>query len=43
MSRVDKLDSLLQKEISSIIQFDLNNPEIGFVSRSVFLGNKKVA
>ena len=34
MSRVDKLDSLLQKEISSIIQFDLNNPEIGFVTVS---------
>lgn len=34
MSRVDKLDSLLQKEISSIIQFDLNNPEIGFATVS---------
>ncbi len=34
MSRVDKLDSILQKEISSIIQFDLNNPEIGFVTVS---------
>ncbi len=34
MSRTDKLDSLLQREISSIIQFDLNNPEIGFVTVS---------
>ena len=34
MSRVDKLDSILQKEISSIIQFDLNNPEVGFVTVS---------
>ncbi len=34
MSRVDKLDSILQKEISNIIQFDLNNPEIGFVTVS---------
>lgn len=34
MARTDKLDSLLMKEISSIIQFDLNNPEIGFVTVS---------
>lgn len=34
MSRTNKLDSLLQREISSIIQFDLNNPEIGFVTVS---------
>lgn len=34
MNRVDKLDSLLLKEISSIIEFDLNNPEIGFVTVS---------
>ena len=34
MARTDKLDSLLQKEISSIIEFDLNNPEIGFVTVS---------
>ena len=34
MARTDKLDSLLQKEISNIIQFDLNNPEIGFVTVS---------
>ena len=32
--RTDKLDSLLMKEISNIIQFDLNNPEIGFVTVS---------
>jgi len=32
MSRVEKLDSLLQKEISNIIQFDLNDPKLGFVT-----------
>lgn len=34
MGRVEKLDSILMKEISSIIQFDLNNPEIGFCTVS---------
>ncbi len=32
MGRTDKLDSILQKEISSIIQFDLNDPEVGFAT-----------
>lgn len=34
MGRVEKLDSLLMKEISSIIQFDLNNPDVGFCTVS---------
>ena len=34
MGRVEKLDSLLMKEISSIIQFDLNDPDIGFCTVS---------
>ena len=34
MARTDKLDSLLLKEISSIIQFDLNDPKIGFATVS---------
>ncbi len=34
MGRVEKLDSLLLKEISHIIQFDLNNPEVGFCTVS---------
>lgn len=34
MGRTDRLDSLLLKEISSIIQFDLNNPEVGFATVS---------
>ncbi|MDO4501457.1 MAG: 30S ribosome-binding factor RbfA [Erysipelotrichaceae bacterium] len=34
MGRAEKLDSLLMKEISSIIMFDLNNPEIGFCTVS---------
>ena len=34
MGRVEKLDSILMKEISSIIQFDLNNPDIGFCTVS---------
>ena len=34
MSRVDRLDSILMKEISSIIQFDLNDPKIGFCTVS---------
>lgn len=34
MPRTDRLDSLLQKEISSIIQFDLNDPNIGFATVS---------
>lgn len=34
MARVDKLDSLFQKEISNIIQFDLNDPNIGFATVS---------
>lgn len=29
-SRVDRLDSILQKEISNIIMFDLDTKEIGF-------------
>lgn len=33
-SRTDKLDSILYKEISSIIQFDLNDPKIGFATVS---------
>lgn len=32
--RVDKLDSILLKEISSIIQFELNDPKIGFATVS---------
>lgn len=34
MPRTDRLDSLLQKEISNIIQFDLNDPKIGFATVS---------
>lgn len=34
MGRVEKLDSILMKEISSIIQFDLNNPDVGFCTVS---------
>ena len=34
MKRTDKLDSLLMKEISNIIQFDLNNPDVGFCTVS---------
>ena len=34
MSRVEKLDSILMKEISGIIQFDLNDPEVGFCTVS---------
>ncbi len=33
-SRTDKLDALLLREISSIIQFDLNDPKIGFATVS---------
>lgn len=32
--RIDKLDSILYKEISNIIQFDLNDPKIGFATVS---------
>lgn len=34
MGRTERLDSILQREISSIIQFDLNDPDIGFVTVS---------
>lgn len=34
MARTDKLDSIFQKEISNIIQFDLNDPNIGFATVS---------
>lgn len=34
MPRTDRLDSLFLKEISSIIQFDLNDPKIGFATVS---------
>ena len=34
MGRVEKLDSILMKEISNIIQFDLNNPDVGFCTVS---------
>jgi len=34
MGRVEKLDSLLLREISSIIQFDLNDPKVGFATVS---------
>ena len=34
MPRTDRLDSLFQKEIQSIIQFDLTNSEIGFATVS---------
>ena len=34
MARTDKLDSLLQREISNIIQFDLNDPNVGFATVS---------
>ena len=34
MQRTDRLDSILLKEISSIIQFDLNDPKIGFATVS---------
>ena len=34
MGRIEKLDSLLMREISSIIQFDLNDPKIGFCTVS---------
>ena len=34
MARTDKIDSILQREISSIIQFDLNDPKIGFATVS---------
>ena len=30
MARVDKLDSILQKEISTIILQDINDPKLGF-------------
>ena len=33
-SRTDKLDSLLLKEISAIIQFDINDPKLGFTTVS---------
>lgn len=32
MARTDKLDSLLLREISSIIMMDLNDPKVGFVT-----------
>ena len=32
MARVDKLDSILQKEISTIILQDINDPKLGFVT-----------
>ncbi len=28
----DKMDNIIQKEVSEIIQFDLKNPKIGFVT-----------
>ena len=34
MPRTDRLDSIFLKEISSIIQFDLTNSEIGFATVS---------
>lgn len=34
MAMTDKLDSLLLREISSIIQFDLNDPKVGFATVS---------
>lgn len=34
MPRTDRLDSIFQKEISNIIQFDLTNSEIGFATVS---------
>ena len=34
MPRTDRLDSLFRKEISSIIQFELTNSEIGFATVS---------
>ena len=34
MPRKDRLDSLLKKEISQVIQFDLNDPKVGFATVS---------
>lgn len=34
MPRTDRLDSLFRKEISSIIQFELRDPKIGFATVS---------
>ena len=34
MSRMDKIDSLLQKEISSILQKEISDPKLGFVTIS---------
>lgn len=42
-NRVDKLDSLFQKEISSIIQFDLNDPKIGFATVSEVIISKDLS
>ena len=28
----DKMDNIIQKEVSEIIQFELKNPKIGFVT-----------
>jgi len=32
MGRCERLDSILQREISQIIQFELNDPDIGFAT-----------
>lgn len=34
MPRTDRLDSLFRKEISSIIQFELRDPKVGFATVS---------
>lgn len=34
MPRTDRLSSLLRKEISNIVQFELNDPKIGFATVS---------
>ena len=34
MPRTDRLDSIFRKEISTIVQFELNDPKIGFATVS---------
>lgn len=32
MAKTDRIDAMLRKEISRILQFDLKNPKLGFVT-----------
>ena len=34
MARTDRIDSLLLKEISNIIMFEINDPKLGFTTVS---------